>query len=649
VDTPIKGYADQVSINREGRIGLYVSTTRALYDFEVRRMGWYEGAGSTLLHTVNGLPGLNQATPLPDPTTGLIAANWQLSYTLQTSPLWVSGVYLVKLITTPDQVQFDVAYILFVLRDDGAAADLVFQVPVTTYQAYNNWGGKSLYDHQSPEGRAYKVSFDRPYAQWSGAGGFFDGDYNMIRWLERQGYGVTYATSVDTHTNAALLSGRKVFLSNWHDEYWSRPMRDHVTAARDQGKHLAFFDSNNVYWQIRFESSAGGAPNRVVVCYKDANLDPLSASQPSLTTVLWRNPPVSQPENALLGVMFESLFNCLSSYPWVVSNAGHWVYQGTGLQNGDQIAGLVGFEYDKVWNNGLTPAGLEALSASPVESSPGVPSVSNGAIYAAGSGALVFTAGTNYWPWKLDDNESQSHGADSRVQRMTANVLGAMIAGGTPTPTATATRTPTRTSTPTPSPTATATASPTATPTATATPSATVTASLVPTETATLSPTPLATATATATATVTRTPTASPSATPTLGAPATATITATATASRTPTATATPGPCAPRPRLLVNASPTGDGRLRAELIATTNAGAAPNLLQTVQISRLDNAIVQIGSQVGVTGTYSVSPPAATVTLFVQRAQPGVATTVELTAQDGCGSWPTIIGGGPGAF
>jgi hypothetical protein len=324
-----------------------------------------------------------------------------------------------------------VGYSIFVLRDDGAVADIVYHVPLATYQAYNPWGGKSLYDWASIGGRAYKVSFDRPYYNWAGAGDFFDGDYNMIRWLEAQGYTIAYVTSLDLHTSPDVFANRKLFVSNWHDEYWSRPMRENVTAARDQGKHLAFFSSNNVYWQVRFEPAASGAPNRVMVAYKwDADsLDPMASTNPSLTTGKWSEPPVSEPENALLGNMTESQFPPGSTYPWVVTNASHWIYNGTSLQNGQAIGCVVGYEYDRVFNNGLTPSGLQALSTSPVTNFDLVPSVSNGTIYTAPSGALVFAAGTNYWPWKLDDNPYQTHGADVRVQQMTANLLQAMIDG----------------------------------------------------------------------------------------------------------------------------------------------------------------------------------------------------------------------------
>jgi hypothetical protein len=40
---------------------------------------------------------------------------------------------------------------------------------------------------------------------------------------------------------------------------------------------------------------------------------------------------------------------------------------------------------------------------------------------------------------------------------------------------------------------------------------------------------------------------------------------------------------------------------------------------------------------------------ASTTLTVRRVTAGQAATVELTVTDGCGSWPTFVGGGPGSF
>jgi hypothetical protein len=424
----ISGYADQTSINHGENIRFYVSTSQPTYNLEVYRMGWYHGNGAHLLLKVAHLTGQNQPVPNPQPGVGLIECRWQVSYTLQTDSTWTSGVYLAKLIANNGAV----GYIIFVVRADDTAADILYQIPVTTYQAYNNWGGKSLYDFNSIEHRANKVSYDRPYALWNGAGFFFEGDYNMIRWLESHNYNVTYVTSIDTHTNPLMYTNRKLFLTNWHDEYWSKEMRDNLTAALNQGENLAFFSANNIYWQIRFEPSSSNVPNRVQVCYKDGLHDPISHIDPEITTVQWRDQPVNEPENGLLGVMYRSEIDYGTSFPWIVTHADHWIYQGTGIKNGDKIPGMIGYEYDSVWNNGHTPSNLEVLSSSPVLDKYGRQTTANGTIYTAASNALVFAGGTIYWSWKLDDNTYQHGGADRRVQLMTANILRAMIDGTYP-------------------------------------------------------------------------------------------------------------------------------------------------------------------------------------------------------------------------
>ncbi len=421
-DTSIRGYASATSINHGESINFYVGTTLPSYNIEIYRMGWYGGAGSTLVQTISNIPGQNQPIPAADPTTGLLQLNWNVSYTLQTDTSWTTGVYLARLRVTDGTVQF----IPFVIRDDSSTADILYVLPVATYEAYNNWGGQSLYEFNSINSkRAYQVSFDRPYSgDTSGTGDFFTGDYNMIRFLEKNSYNMAYASSVDLQTNPNLMASHKVFLSNYHDEYWSMTMHTNLQNALGQGKSAAFFDADSIYWQIRFDKSSSGVANRVITCYKDVALDPMSQTNPSLTTTLWRNSPVNMPENALLGEMYDSQFSWGKTFPWVVTNANHWIYNGTGLNNGDSISGVVGYEYDRIWNNGLTPVGLVTLSSSPVTDIYGNNGTANGTIYTASPGnGLVFDAGTMYWEWKLDDNTLNAHGADPRIQQMTINVL----------------------------------------------------------------------------------------------------------------------------------------------------------------------------------------------------------------------------------
>jgi hypothetical protein len=424
---PIEGYADRVSVERGGTIGFYVSTSAPAFDLSVSRMGWYGGQGGRTMHRAQGLPGEAQPVPTPEPATGLIAADWRLSYSLRVPHDWPSGVYLARLRAAGDPP--DEAHILFVVRHDAQIADFVYKLPLNTYQAYNNWGGKSLYAFNSAGEPATKVSFDRPYALRGGAGHFFHWDYPMIRWLEREGYNVTYITDMDAHADSDYLPGRRALLSVGHDEYWSKAMRDSWEDARDAGYSLGFFGANSAYWQVRHESSARGIPHRVLVCYKHHAPDPLAGADPSRATVLWREAALGRPENALVGVMSEGMIPFDESYPYVVRAADHWIFAGTGAQPGEAWSRIVGYEYDRLMENGATPAGLVVLAESPLVDSTGKPSVSHSTYYQ--QGGMVFAAGTVDWAWALDDYWRPGH-VDARLQRVTANLLAAFRAGAPP-------------------------------------------------------------------------------------------------------------------------------------------------------------------------------------------------------------------------
>src|SRR5438093_234326 len=371
------------------------------------------------------------------------------AYTLATQSSWTSGIYL-ALLTNAQAYQ---NYIVFVVRDDSRVAALLYQQPVTTYQAYNNYPddnttGKSLYAFNSNGAttisggkNAVKVSFDRPY-EGNGTGNaysqsFFSWEYPFVRWMEKSGYDVTYATDIDTHSNGGRLLNYRGFLSVGHDEYWSKPMYDAVMAARDAGVSLGFFSANAIYWQARFESSSSGVPNRVEVCYRDATLDPVS--DPTLKTVLWRDPPLNRPEQTLMGVQYtaevpyNSQIGGWASY--VVTNSGNWVYAGTGFKDGDTVPGIDGYEADRLFSQ-YPPPNAVSSTYTPLSNSAlgnGGPSdYSNSSVYQAPSGAWVFAAGTIAWSWGLDNFNGYNF-ADPRIQQTTANVLNAFLTGVAPT------------------------------------------------------------------------------------------------------------------------------------------------------------------------------------------------------------------------
>ncbi len=126
------------------------------------------------------------------------------------------------------------SHVVFVVRDDDGGSDVLFQTSDTTWQAYNKYGGNSLYEG-SPDGRAYKVSYNRPFITRGNASEdwLFNAEYPMVRWLERNGYDVSYSTGVDSERLGAELREHRAFLSVGHDEYWSgHPARQRGGGAR---------------------------------------------------------------------------------------------------------------------------------------------------------------------------------------------------------------------------------------------------------------------------------------------------------------------------------------------------------------------------------------------------------------------------------
>jgi hypothetical protein len=276
------------------------------------------------------------------------------------------------------------------------------------------------------------VTFDRPYSRGAGSGEFaysWNWDQHFVRWLEKNGYDVAYSTNLDTHTNGGRLLNYKGFVSVGHDEYWSKQMYDAAEGARDSGVNLGFFGSNAVYWQVRFEPSARNQPNRVMVCYKNASRDPV---QGPTTTVLWRDPLPNRPEQALVGVQYTSqLQNDGKGTSYVVKNSSHWVYEGTGFLDGDQVPGILGYEADRQFSTFPLPqgTGYTILHHSPFTDTHGRSDYAEGAIYQAMSGAWVFSTGTHHWAFGLD----KAGVVDPRIQQATANILNKFV-GSPPTP-----------------------------------------------------------------------------------------------------------------------------------------------------------------------------------------------------------------------
>ena len=182
--------------------------------------------------------------------------NWAVSASWTVPADATSGVYIAKLVRADTG---GASHIVFVVRDDASTSDFVYQTSDTTWQAYNSYGGNSLYVG-SPAGRAYKVSYNRPFITRAGDTSYdwvFSAEYPMIRWLEANGYDVSYSTGMDTDRRGNLVRNHKIFLSSGHDEYWSGTQRANIESARERGSPSRLFQ-----WQRSILEDALGELDR---------------------------------------------------------------------------------------------------------------------------------------------------------------------------------------------------------------------------------------------------------------------------------------------------------------------------------------------------------------------------------------------------
>jgi len=443
----IEGYASQTSVNQGSSIALKVNTGDGVpYHVEIYRAGWYGGSRARLVSVLPGRTGVAQPNCEDgDGNTGLLdCSNWSTTDTITTTQDWPTGVYWLRLVREDNNT--DNAIIL-VVRHDGDNGDLLYQLPTNTYQAYNNYGGKSLYTFNSSgyttlagTPRAVKVSFDRPYQQTiTGQNNWFpEADQGNIAWLERQGYSVDYITSTDLQTGGGQLASHPVFVSGAHDEYWSQQMRDAVTAARDSGHSIFWLGSNQVYWKTRSEASPfSGQNDRVEVCYKTTESGPPDPSgQPTGT---WRDPAgANAPENALVGSQYVG-DNDFNDFPMVVTAAEgkqrSWRHTSLAslAPNTSQTFGtnLVGWEWNDRAANGQEPAGVQSIFSAPTNGNilqdagrvyAQGSATGTGTYYKAASGAVVFSTSTNNWSLGLALNGFGQGEPNTFIKQATARL-----------------------------------------------------------------------------------------------------------------------------------------------------------------------------------------------------------------------------------
>ena len=375
----IEGYCGALSYVAGDLIELHVSTHAASFDVTIER--W--GAGRESVWTSAGVPGSFFEPPVDADANG---CGWPVSVTLDIDESWRSGFYLVTLTAHGADEDRAVAHTGFVVRAASPGSTL-YVLPTNTWNAYNTWGGKSLYTGGT------QVSFHRPFARGMlcrpevdrddrkarptrfretpdadghifqeyrttnvypsaiGSTGWFTHGRRFVEWAESEGYEFDYAVSSDLDT-PGMLDGYDSVVLVGHDEYWTAPERRTVEAFVERGGNLASFSGNTMFWRVRIEPGTHGT---TMVCHKYAGHqnDPALGSETPVSG-MWADPVVGEPEWTLLGG--GSAFGLYHRFGqataqgvggFIVYRDEHWLFADTGLRYGDVLGrddGAVGYE-----------------------------------------------------------------------------------------------------------------------------------------------------------------------------------------------------------------------------------------------------------------------------------------------------------------
>jgi len=175
--------------------------------------------------------------------------------------------------------------------------DAIIIYPSNTGNAYNAFGGRSLYTNP----RAQTVSFLRPQYLRHFARPF-------LQWASNTTYNFGYICDydVDDHNN---LSNSDIIIIPGHSEYWTRNARENFDNFINSGKDAIILSGNNMWWQVRYEDNGNK-----MVCYKNDS-DPIGNIL--LETINWFKPSLEYPIIESLGAdYFHGGYGLYNDFGW---------------------------------------------------------------------------------------------------------------------------------------------------------------------------------------------------------------------------------------------------------------------------------------------------------------------------------------------
>jgi hypothetical protein len=412
----ISGWFDSQSATCGNQVGLHISGNNLPVTVSIYRMGYYGGAGARLISTDTTKPVAPYSSQISKAPESTVSTSWPVAWNLNVSQATPPGQYLVRL----DDSSGHSSLVPLTIYDPQIKSSITFLSSVLTWQAYNHWGGYSLYKgaNYTRSSRSTVTSFNRPY-DGDGAGEFRYLEYPVVKIAERLGIDMNYITDLELDKNITSLGNTKSILLGGHSEYWTNGMRDAVQAAVDRGVNLVSLGGNAIYNRARLQGN-----NRQEAMWRSRKIDPFG-NDPKLATIAWRDRPIHKPESLLLGAQYVGLG---ANGDYSIAHPNRWPF--SAIRHAAILKGVVGREVDSALY-AVGPA-VEVLAWSAIQLQ-GKAVTTMATYYTNSKQAGVLDMATNGWVCAIDNvcpwhpNHSQQTQEDVRL--VTEEILKGLTKG----------------------------------------------------------------------------------------------------------------------------------------------------------------------------------------------------------------------------
>lgn len=381
-----EGWFSSPSATCDQNVGLHISGNGSPVTIKVFRMGYYGGAGARLIQETTTKPIAHYSASAPSkPPESLVTADWPIAWDFRVTNQTLPGQYLIRL----DDKNGDSEFVPIMVTNPESTSPVTFVSSVLTWQAYNEWGGYSLYKgpDRARRTRAMVVSFNRPY-DGDGAGQFRYMEYPIVRLAEKLGIDLNYITDLELNKNISSLENTKSIVYGGHGEYWTTQMRVALDSAVARGINLVSFGGNAGYNRPRLQED-----DRQLVMWRGASNDP-NRKNPILATTRWRSFPIRNPESVLLGAQYVGLG---VNGDYTIAHPTRWPF--SVMKHPAVLRGVVGREVDSPLY-AMGPA-VEDLAWAEIKLH-GRPITAMATYYTNSKNAGILDISTNGWTCAID-------------------------------------------------------------------------------------------------------------------------------------------------------------------------------------------------------------------------------------------------------